>query len=540
MSRILVIGGYGGFGGRLSRRLVEAGHQVIVGGRDAGKAESFCRNLPGSAPARIDRNGQIGNDLARLAPELVIDAAGPFQGSGYSVPEACIRARISYLDLADSREFVGGIEGLDEAARAAGVAVISGASTLPALSGAVIRKLADGLDRVDQVVVSLTASTKSTANSSVIEAILSYAGKPLSLVRGGRVTKACGWQEMRRETFEVTGRGRLRRWVALADVPDLDIVPASLPGQPSVEFRAGTDVSIHMIGLWLGSWLVRLRILDSLRPFAAPVRALQRATTFARGDRSAMRVMVKGRRGPAGIERRWTVVAENFDGPEIPTLAAALLADDFATGGLPEGARDASRSLTLGRFEPLFAKLDVRHESTERAIRPLYERAMGQRFDALPEAIRGMHRIYGDGGASGRGRVATGAGPLGWIIRQVMGFPPAGEYPLHVTFTERDGKETWVREFGAYCFRSHLSLQRGRLTERFGPLAFTFELPSDNCGLRMLLQGWSAFGVPFPRWLAPRIAATETEQDGRFKFRVSVALPLIGPVVAYEGLLDRL
>ena len=125
MSRILVIGGYGGFGGRLSRRLAAAGHQVIVAGRDRGKAEHYCEGLAGAEPARIDRQGDVAAALGELRPDLAIDAAGPFQASGYSVPEASIAAGIPYVDLSDGRDFVTGIARLDEAARAAGVAVVA-------------------------------------------------------------------------------------------------------------------------------------------------------------------------------------------------------------------------------------------------------------------------------------------------------------------------------------------------------------------------------------------------------------------------------
>ena len=45
MSRILVIGGYGGFGARLTRRLIAAGHDVLVAGRSADKAAAFCKRL---------------------------------------------------------------------------------------------------------------------------------------------------------------------------------------------------------------------------------------------------------------------------------------------------------------------------------------------------------------------------------------------------------------------------------------------------------------------------------------------------------------
>jgi saccharopine dehydrogenase-like NADP-dependent oxidoreductase len=158
MKRILVIGGYGGFGARLSRRLAAAGHHVLAAGRDGEKAAHFAATLASAEGLAADRDADLGPLLAARRPDLVIDAAGPFQASGYCVPLACIAAGIAYLDLADARGFVTGIGALDAAARAAGVAVVAGASTAPALTGAVARHLALDLDRVDTVEIALSAS----------------------------------------------------------------------------------------------------------------------------------------------------------------------------------------------------------------------------------------------------------------------------------------------------------------------------------------------------------------------------------------------
>ena len=134
MALILIIGGYGGFGARLARRLAARGHRLLVGGLDGAKAVRFCAGLDGAVPVVVDRTGDVATVLAEQRPDLVIDAAGPFQASDYRVPEACIAAGIAYLDLADARDFVCGIGALDAAAHAAGVAVIAGASSVPALS----------------------------------------------------------------------------------------------------------------------------------------------------------------------------------------------------------------------------------------------------------------------------------------------------------------------------------------------------------------------------------------------------------------------
>lgn len=531
MSRILVIGGYGGFGARLSRRLLAAGHTVLVGGRSAEKAAAFCAGLTGAEPVVADRAQGIGLVLARERPDLVIDAAGPFQASGYTVPEACIAMRVPYLDLADGRAFVTGIGALDRAAKEAGVAVVSGASSVPALSGAAARTLAAGLQRVDQVEIAISASGRATAGASVSAAILSYAGKPVRLWRGRREALGFGCQELRRESFGAAGR----RWIALAEIPDCDLLPAALPGRPSAIFRAGNDLGFQMIALWLASWPVRWGWVSSLSGAAGWLLPLQRLTGRAGGERSAMQVVVKGSR----IERRWTLVASKGDGPEIPTLAAVLIAEEILAGRVEPGARDASQLLALAQFDPAFAGLAIRHETVERPAPPLYARVMGERFDALPPAVRDMHDFNGDGGAAGEGEVVRGTHPLarlmGWIVR----FPPSGSYLLHVSFAERGGVETWTRQFGPHRFASRLSQHGDSVVERFGPMRFAFALPSDGQGLEMVLRRWSVFGVPLPRWLAPRVTGCEWEEDGRFRFLVEIRAPLIGDVVRYTGWLVR-
>lgn len=140
LTRVLVLGGYGGFGGRISRRLAAAGHEVIVAGRDEAKARAFCGGDTALVPALVDRVA-IAKALAEHMPDTVVDASGPFQVMDYVVPRACIEAGVHYLDIADGRAFVCGIAELNAEAKAAGVIVISGASSVPALSGAVVRQL---------------------------------------------------------------------------------------------------------------------------------------------------------------------------------------------------------------------------------------------------------------------------------------------------------------------------------------------------------------------------------------------------------------
>lgn len=540
MNRVLVLGGYGGFGARLARRMAADGWSVIVAGRDITKARTLAAALPGAEAVRADRTGDLKPVLAGVRPDLLVDCAGPFQGNDYRVPRTCIAAGVHYIDLADAREFVCGVGELDGAARAAGVAVLAGGSTVPALTGAVLRGLAAPLDRVDAVDIALGASTAATGGGSISRAVLSYAGKPIRIWRGRRWIEAAGMHELEQRVFRVTGRAPMKRWVALADVPDLKLVPENLPGSPATSFRAGNESLFQLLVARALAGIVRRRWLGSLTQLESILLPLQRAMAHIGSTRSAMAVEVRGWRDNTALLRRWTVIADRGNGPEIPVLAAQLIARQLRDGTLGPGARDTSTLFDLEDFVPLLAELDAVTQIDHEPLVPVYRQALGKDYDRLPGPVRQMHAIIGDGGAEGEGVVEGGASPLARMAGRVVGFPPAGTYPVHVAFTERDGIETWTRSFGPHTFYSCLRAVGDTVEERFGPFRFRFAIPADAAGLAMELVRWNALGLPLPRWLAPRIVATERADGTEFLFNVAIALPVIGPVIRYRGRLRRI
>lgn len=540
---ILVIGGYGGFGARLSRRLSERGHRIVIAGRSDVRARALAASLRGAASLALDVHADdLAERIAASGAFVVVDAAGPFQGQRPRVALAALSAGAHYCDLADARDFVCGFGALDAAARQAGLCMISGASSVPALSGAAVRNLAERMDRVASVDIAISASNRGGAGESVARAMLSYAGQTFAARLGGREVMIVGWRGLVRRTIAIAGGVSLgRRWFADADVPDLALLPGRLPGNPTVRFRAGTDRALQVFGLWFVAWLVRIHWIGSGLILARLLRPLQRLTGLGASAWSGMEVRVVGEQGARPVEREWTLLVGDGKGPEVPTLAAVVLVEQILAGRASPGAADAGQSLKLEDFDELFDGIGARRAVRERVLPPpLYRRVLGHEFDRLPPAVKAMHSIHGIGGAAGRGQVERGRNPLAKLVATIMRFPRAGEHVLHVLFDISEGSETWTRDFAGQRFRSRLSMAAGRLTEAFGPLRFHFDLPADESGLEMLLHSWTAFGVPMPMALAPRICAREWQEEHRFRFDVAIALPLVGPVIRYRGWLDRI
>ena len=69
--RVIVLGGYGGFGARLSRRLARDGWHVVVAGRNLAKAQAFAATLADAEGVAADRNGDLAPVLKSLRPALL-------------------------------------------------------------------------------------------------------------------------------------------------------------------------------------------------------------------------------------------------------------------------------------------------------------------------------------------------------------------------------------------------------------------------------------------------------------------------------------
>ena len=544
--RLLILGGYGTFGGRLAASLADEPRlTLMIAGRSGDKARAFCERLDAKGetiPVEFDRDGDLDKQLATSAPDIVVDASGPFQDydDPYCVVRACIARGAHYLDLADGSDFVKGVAAFDADAKAKSIFVLSGVSSFPVLTAAVMRMLSAGMTRVDTLSGGIAPSPYAGVGLNVIRAIASYAGQPIALHDGTHYALV----ETRNYTIAPPGRIPLNPIrFSLVDVPDLKVLPELMPGLKSVWMGAGPVPEILHRALNALAWLVKRKALPSLSPFAP---LMFRAINVLRwGEhRGGMFVEIEGagQRGEPA-RRSWHLIAEGDDGPFIPSMAAEAVVRRCLEGRPPlAGARAATGELEVADYDALFARKRI-HSGVREAntgADPLYRRVLGDAWQTLPEPVRAMHDFRSDRVAEGRVTVERGDGFLARMVAALFGFPKAGsDVPVTVTFQPRNGMEVWRREFAGQLMRSAQEEGQGRferlLCERFGPFVFGLALVIDGERMRLVVRRWSAFGIPMPRFLAPGGNAYEHAADGRFNFHVEISLPLIGDVVRYRG-----
>jgi Domain of unknown function (DUF4166)/Saccharopine dehydrogenase NADP binding domain len=554
--RILILGGYGTFGGRLAFLLAdEPALTLLIAGRSLIKAEAFCNTLSGASlkqAVRFDRDADVEAQLRVITPDVVVDASGPFQMYGddpYLVIKACIALGLHYLDLADGSEFVAGVAQFDAAAKARDVFVLSGVSSFPVLTAAVVRALSADMTEVTRITGGIAPSPYAGVGLNVIRAIASYAGQPVTLIRHGRHAVAYALTETMRYTIAPPGRLPLRPVrFSLVDVPDLRVIPQLWPRLDAVWMGAGPVPEILHRALNGLAWLVRLRLLPSL---SALSRLFYRAiNVLVWGEhRGGMFVAVDGV-DVAGqqLTRSWHLLAEGDDGPLIPSMAIEAIVRHLLAGRSPAaGARSAVRELELSDYQQLFARrclyTGFRSDAPLTPRASLYERLLGDAWQSLPAPIREMHNLHATKTVVGKADVERGQGLVAGLVARLFGFPAAGKgVPIAVTYTVVDGKEHWQRNFNGKQFSSVQSEGRGEsqwlLVERFGVFTFGLALVVENSRLQLVVRRWSLLGLRLPLSWAPRGEAYESAQGNRFNFHVEIAHPLLGLLVRYQGVLS--
>lgn len=536
--RVAVIGGTGVFGSRLVTLLRRDGHEVIVCSRGGGRTgvpprtpEYLGQDEAGVRFLRLNREGDLG-PLWEVAPQAVVDAAGPFHGYGadpYRLARACIGRGVHYLDLADDAGFCAGIAALDAGARAAGVIALSGVSSVPCLSSAAVAARVAGMDEVDTISCAILPGNRAPRGRAVVESILHQAGTPFAVVVDGVEERVRSWSGPLRLTL-ASGMAR-QGW--RIEVPDQRLFPAAFAAR-TVEFRAGLELAAMNRGLaalswlrgWLGfgmpGWLVSAVLAGAkmLGPFGT--------------DTGGMVVSVTGRVGVAWVRRDWVMVVRKGEGPFVPGVAARAILRDV--GRVPAGAGPAVGVLAIGAAEAAMADLAVEVRRGEAPVVPLIRQVLGGAFPALPQQVQATHDHAGPRRWSGRAEVLRGRGWLARAIAWAFRFPAAAaDVAVTVVKTPVEGGEVWERRFGGQVFRSHLRGGARGLTERFGPFTFAIALEAREGALHWpVTRGW-CLGVPLPRWLLPVSVAREYAQDGRFRFDVALHAPLAGLVVRYRG-----
>jgi hypothetical protein len=172
----LIPGGYGTFGKLLAREILTSlPVEVVIAGRNAREAAKVCRELGAAEFLVLDLNDLNAVRRATAGCFAMICAAGPFQTLNLGLPAVVAAQGCHWLDISDFSGWVLPLvadRSLQEIALKSATVIMPGLSTVPALSGVLVRWLRQRVPGARQVRVTLFIGNRNPKGAGAISSFL--------------------------------------------------------------------------------------------------------------------------------------------------------------------------------------------------------------------------------------------------------------------------------------------------------------------------------------------------------------------------------
>jgi short subunit dehydrogenase-like uncharacterized protein len=148
-SDVLLLGAAGNSGALIATQLAARGLSVRLAGRRRAPLDALTQTLAAGG-ASVETSDVDIDDPRSLAVALagagaVLSTVGPFARRAGPVIEACLAARVPYVDIANEFPAVQGLLDRDEQARERGVVLVTGAGFGPAATETLVLRLVEGM-----------------------------------------------------------------------------------------------------------------------------------------------------------------------------------------------------------------------------------------------------------------------------------------------------------------------------------------------------------------------------------------------------------
>lgn len=258
--KIIVLGGAGDMASRAAQELAAEPevHTVTVADCNLPAAERLASELGDKVVARwVDANDRQALVEAICGHNAAASGIGPAYRYEAKVAEAAIEAGVPYVSLCDDYDGTQAVLELDEAAKAAGVTVLTGLGWTPGLSNLLARKGAEQFDLVDEVNVSWGSSASDSEGFAVILHTLHiFSGRVPSFQKGRLINVPAG--SGKEVVLFPPPVGRVNCYHL--GHPEPVTLPRFMPHLRTVTLKGGlSEQPLNDLAIWLA----RLRLTDT-------------------------------------------------------------------------------------------------------------------------------------------------------------------------------------------------------------------------------------------------------------------------------------
>lgn len=357
--KVLVVGGTGGMGQGAARDLIkqEQIKKVILGdiNIDPIRVQDKLKASDKISLSKIDVNDHQGLVGVIREVDVVVNCAGPFYKTAVAVARAAVEAKVNYIDICDDYEATEILfaSDIDQAAREAGITVLTGMGSDPGTNNVLVKWYADHLDRVDEISLFWVVSIAELAGAAWDHSLHMTIGKIPQYLDGQLVHVEGGTGVETAQFLEPLGTCQVR----YVGHPQPLTIPRYIKGLKKVEIKGA------LIPLWVDELIKEQKETGFLSKEPVEVHGtrvtpydltLRLWDTIPQNrdngpEASGLKVIVKGERNGKQVTYTADIVGRMRPGTGLPASIAALMmeAGDVTVKGVvaPEGCIDPDKFL---------------------------------------------------------------------------------------------------------------------------------------------------------------------------------------------------
>jgi len=359
--RAIVIGGLGGMGQGVARDLIkqEKITKVTLGdiNIDPARVQEKLRASDKVSLFKIDVNDHQVLVASIREHDVVVNTAGPFYKTAIAVARAAVEAGVNYIDICDDYEAVPVLFSspeIDEAAKKAGITVLTGMGSDPGTNNVLVKWYANQLDRVDEIHLFWVVSIAELAGAAWDHSLHMVTGSIPQYIDGRLQYVEGGTGEETAQFLEPLGTCVVR----YVGHPQPITIPRYIEGVKKVVIKGA------LIPLWVDELIKEQKETGFLNTDPIDVKGtpvipydmtLKLWNAIPKGrdngpQASGLKVIVKGERAGKRVTYTADIVGRMAPGTGLPASIAALMMDagEVTVKGVvaPEGCIDPEKFLS--------------------------------------------------------------------------------------------------------------------------------------------------------------------------------------------------
>ncbi|MEA5463186.1 saccharopine dehydrogenase NADP-binding domain-containing protein [Leptothoe sp. PORK10 BA2] len=363
-SNVLIIGGSGRIGRSVANDLLRHTEvtMTLTGRRSKPAFELQSRQRYQRLPL-VDQ-AKVRDAIAQH--DLVIHCAGPFRSRDFNILAQCIEQKKTYIDVADSPDYVREALAFNTVAQAAGVTCIVSTGVFPGISNSMVRQGIEQLDQAHHVHLSYLVAGSGGAGITVMRTTFTELQTPFEAKVNGQTIMIKPYSEREILSFpEPYNKGAGLYWFNTVEAFTLI---KSFPQLNSVITKFGSlpDAYNHLTGLMTflpSSWLQQPTTIEFLSQVSY---AMTQVTDRFSGTGIAMRLAIQGYHQDQAVT--YLATATHPDTAEAAGYGTGSVAQLLLTGQITQpGVRPVEQVLPTTLFEKTLAERGL---TIERAIHP--------------------------------------------------------------------------------------------------------------------------------------------------------------------------